>query len=291
MKISCVILNYNDVATTTCLIKEIESYSALTSIVVVDNLSTDNSFEILTEYATEKIHVIRADKNGGYGHGNNIGIRYAVEQLLSDYILIANPDVHFSNDTVVAMAKFLDNNIDYAVVAPRALKPSGENQNLLAWKLQSKWDYTLSGSMIYLKYFSDKYYPESFYAGKDELDVAVVPGSLLMVTAKYMMKFGMYDANNFLYAEEEMIAIKFKKVGLKTRLLLNYTYVHEHSVSISKSFPSELKKKRMNLESRIFVLNHYYKVTNLEKKIVNVISKIAFIENTIIFKIKKLNNR
>lgn len=291
MKISCVILNYNDETTTTCLIKEIEHFSALTSIVVVDNLSTDNSFEILKKHATEKIHVIQTDKNGGYGYGNNFGIRYAVRHSSADYILIANPDVHFSNDIIIAMAEFLDNNIDYAVVAPRALKPSGEDQKLLAWKLQSKWDYLLSGSMIYLKYFSDKFYPKSYYDGKGQADVAVVPGSLLMVTAKYMMKYGMYDEKNFLYSEEEIIAIKFKNAGLKTRLLLNDTYIHEHSVSISKSFPSELKKKRMNLDSRIFVLNHYYEATKLEKKIVKIISKVAFMENTLLFKIKKLINR
>lgn len=39
--------------------------------------------------------LIRTDENGGYGSGNQAGIDYAMEYLEPDYIIIANPDVHF----------------------------------------------------------------------------------------------------------------------------------------------------------------------------------------------------
>ena len=45
-------------------------------------------------FATAKI------KNGGYGFGNNVGIKYSVETLNADYVLIANPDVIFENDLI-----------------------------------------------------------------------------------------------------------------------------------------------------------------------------------------------
>ena len=45
--ISIVIVNYNDWNTTVSFVKQIESYSILDHIIIVDNCSTDNSFVML----------------------------------------------------------------------------------------------------------------------------------------------------------------------------------------------------------------------------------------------------
>lgn len=288
-KISCIILNYNDAKTTSNLISEIRDYPSLSSVIVVDNLSKDDSYERLLELQDEKVKVIQTQKNGGYGYGNNKGVLYAYEHEKADFVLIANPDVHVTNETILKMTQHLENKPEYAICAPTALKPNGERQTLIAWRLQSLWDYAFSASMIYLKFFSKKFYQEKYFANKKWVDVDVVPGSLLMVNAHDMIKYGMYDEDNFLYSEEEMLAIKFKKAKLKTCLLLDETYIHEHSVSISKSFPSELKKKRMNLNSRLFVLNKYYGAGPVHKSIFSILAKLAYFENKIIFKLKGYN--
>lgn len=288
-KISCIILNYNDEKTTARLVHEIKDFPSLSSIIVVDNLSNDDSYEKLLKLQDEKVSVIQTKRNGGYGYGNNEGIRFTCKKDQPDYIIVANPDVHFSNASVLKMASQLKKNKGFGICAPLALKPDGERQMLVAWRLQSKWDYALSSSMIYLKYLSNKFYKEKYFENKDLVEVDVVPGSLLMFNAHYMMEYGMYDEDNFLYSEEEMLAIKFKKVNLKTCLLLDETYVHEHSVSISKSFPSELKKKKMNLNSRLFVLNKYYESSAIQKQVFSIIAKLAFYENKLIFKLKGYN--
>ena len=140
--------------------------------------------------------------------------------------------------------------------------------------------------MIYLKHFSKTYYKQNHFKYYIWAEVDVVPGSLLMIDADYMIKYGMYDEENFLYSEEEMLAIKFKKQNLKTILLLNESYIHEHSVSISKSFPSEINKKKMNLNSRMFVLDKYYQAKPFQKRLIKLIGKIALFENKFIFRIK-----
>ncbi|MFL2120881.1 glycosyltransferase family 2 protein [Marinilactibacillus psychrotolerans] len=287
MNISCVILNYNDADKTISLIEEIIDYSTLDHIIIIDNLSTDDSFERLKKYESEKIIVISSDKNGGYGYGNNIGIRQAYDSYQSDYTIVANPDVHFSEKNVEAMAKQLTNK-EYCIVSPRALKPNGKNQRLIAWRLQGLLDYTLSASMIYLKFFSNKYYDYSFFKSKEKAEVDVVPGSLLMVNTEYMIKYGMYDEGIFLYGEEETLSLKFKKKNLKTILLLNETYIHEHSVSISKSFPRAIKQKKMNLDSRLHLIKNYYNTSSLQNTLINLFFKFAYLENIIIFKIKDM---
>lgn len=291
MNISCVILNYNDADTTINLIDEIKDYSNLDHIIIVDNLSTDNSFGKLKEKESTKVTVIHSDKNGGYGYGNNIGIKKAHNDFHSDYIIIANPDVHFTEKNIQTMAEELEYNKETCIVAPRALKPNLENQTLIAWKIQSLWDYALSASMIYIKFFSKKYYNLNQFKDKNRVEVDVVPGSLLMVNAEHMISHGMYDEGIFLYGEEETLALKFRKEQLKTVLLLNETYIHEHSVSISKSFPKAIKQKRMNLDSRLYLLKNYYNMTKFQEKVITNIFMLAYLENKVIFKIKDLKNR
>lgn len=66
--VGCVVLNYNDSKTTIELINRIGKMTSIDVIVIVDNNSTDDSFSVLKQYASEKIHVIQSDKNGGYGY-------------------------------------------------------------------------------------------------------------------------------------------------------------------------------------------------------------------------------
>ena len=288
LNISCVILNYNDADTTISLVEEIKNYSSLDHIIIVDNLSTDDSYKKLEKIVSQKITLILANKNGGYGYGNNLGIRKAYNEFHSDYIIIANPDVHFTEKSLETMAEQLRNDKNTCIVAPRALKPNGENQTLIAWKLQKRTDYILSASMIYIKYFSKKYYDAAYFENKSKAEVDVVPGSLLMVNSEYMLKYGMYDEGIFLYGEEETLALKFRENNLKTILLLDETYIHEHSVSISKSFPKAIKQKKMNLDSRYYLVKKYYNITKIQEKIVRYFFKVAYFENKLIFKIKDL---
>ena len=72
-KTALIILNYNDADTTESLIRLVKDYSALDHIVVVDNRSTDDSYERLKKHASDKIDVLLAESNKGYATGNNFG--------------------------------------------------------------------------------------------------------------------------------------------------------------------------------------------------------------------------
>ena len=70
-KIGIVILNYNDYEETSNFIEQIKGYKVLDEIVIVDNSSTDNSFNKLRKLKDKKISVIKTDGNNGYASGNN----------------------------------------------------------------------------------------------------------------------------------------------------------------------------------------------------------------------------
>ena len=69
--VAFVVLNYNDYAITSDYIKRINHYSVINHIVIVDNFSTDGSFEKLQLLASDKVDVIKTFANEGYASGNN----------------------------------------------------------------------------------------------------------------------------------------------------------------------------------------------------------------------------
>lgn len=131
-KTNIVILNYNNAEDTIDCIKSILKIdNENICIVLIDNASTNDSVSILDDWFISKnikigkvsymsdldtfdvedrlyskINFIRVDSNNGYAAGNNIGIKYVVQNALEeDYIWILNNDTIINNDTLKNLIK------------------------------------------------------------------------------------------------------------------------------------------------------------------------------------------
>ena len=99
--VAIVLLNYNSFDFTKECVKSLEGITYNNyKVIIVDNCSTDDSFNKLTQLESDLIHIIKSPKNGGFAFGNNIGIEYAISKGF-DYVLLLN------NDTIVEK-NFLD---------------------------------------------------------------------------------------------------------------------------------------------------------------------------------------
>lgn len=284
--LSLVILNYNDSQTTIELLNMVKNYMILDHLIIVDNMSTDNSLNLLKEYESSKIKVICSDKNGGYGYGNNYGVKYAIEHYDSDYVLICNPDVSFSESTVRACLLTLQTISNVAVVAPRMMNRNGEKNLYCVWKLGTWMEYLLS-PLVCLRWILPNRFYDLDSIQKEILEVDGVAGSMLMINVNHFSNVGMYDENIFLYCEETVLGIKLKNVRLKSYLVLNEFFVHFHSVSINKSLSSALKKHSLLWESRLYVLKKYYGCNNMQLLFSRLIMCLSLIEVQLITLIKK----
>lgn len=257
LKINCVILNYNDAGTTSELVKQIRGYQAFERIVIVDNASTDDSWNMLEELRDEKVEILRSDKNGGYGAGNNLGVRHAVKMNGADHVVIANPDVKFSEECVKALSGVLKRRSELAAVAALMEdKTFGEVRN--GWKLHGFWGELFSMGPVSRRIFKRMLtYPESRFKEKKAAYVDVVHGSMLMVDGKKFLDAGGYDEGIFLYQEEAVLASRLKAKGYKTVLLLNQRYRHEHSASISKSYQGQMERQKLRNASVLYYLKQY----------------------------------
>ncbi|HKL07774.1 MAG TPA: glycosyltransferase [Bacteroidales bacterium] len=289
--ITCVILNYNDANTTIDLIEKLMGYDTFNYLVVVDNYSSDNSVALLKRYVNKRIKLIEANRNGGYGYGNNIGIRYSYDVLNADYIVISNPDVIFEEKTIINLEKVLASNAKHAIAAPIPLTPEGIRQEIVAWKLTTVWQEMLESSVLYNRIFGLKRTYSIGNLTNNIHYVDVVQGSLFMVDAEIMVKYGMYDEDFFLYSEEQVIGYKLKKHGFKTILLTNESYIHNHSISINKSYKSLIQKKRIYLKSKMLYFKKYNKLSLPQTCLVRLFFTYVIIEALIISFLRLLKHK
>lgn len=260
--ISLIILNYNDYPTTLSLVEEVKNYDCLDSIVVVDNRSTDDSWKHLKALdGAGKLHVLRMEKNGGYGMGNQEGINYAVEHLGAEYIIIANPDIHVTPRCIRRVKEALDRT-PAAVIASARVKGPGGGDLFSYWTLLPLWKDLLDTGLITRRLFRGilNTPPCRLLQGGDEECrlVDAVPGSFFMLKAGILTEREIkeiFDKHIFLYYEEKALGQKFRKRGLKTVLVTDDCYIHAHSVSIDKSLKRIVDKQRLLHRSKL----HYYK--------------------------------
>lgn len=256
--VSCVILNYNDATTTVTLLEHIKNFSVFKNIVVVDNRSKDNSLEVLNPYKSEKIHVIQTEWNGGYGYGNNFGIRYSKDVLGAEHVLIANPDVIFEEDCILKLLESFNDDFVAVTSAKQSNSPD------CAWKNCSIFQYVLATSLFFEVWLKIRNYPLQYFRSEKTVEVFAVPGSLLMVDAEKMLRYGMYDEDFFLYYEEPVLGQKFHDAGLKTVLRLDTSYIHNHHVSISKTYKRWSQQHKILLKSAELFLRKYKKANCIE---------------------------
>lgn len=274
-KCAIVILNYNDSETTLDLAERVKSYGVLDYILIVDNCSTDDSWKRIERIDEDKIVKLRLDNNGGYGAGNNAGVRYANEQLGCKYALIANPDVSFEESVLIAMLDKMKSNSDIAVASPVQLDRNHQIIQSVAWKIPTVFQYIVSAERIAREFLGTFYYGRALLEQGDFANVECVPGSLLLVDTDVFMNIGGYDEDMFLYCEETVLGHKVKQAGYRTVLLTKERYVHLHSVSISKSIASERRRQKLLLKSRKLFLSRYLKASKLSLMCADIVYWIA----------------
>lgn len=275
--VDVLVLNYNDAITTNEFVESVKKYSCIHKILVVDNHSTDDSLKKLKNLETDKVIVVDTGKNGGYGAGNNFGIHYLKEKYNPEYILICNPDVIVSEKVVKELSAFLRQNCDYAVAAPLMEIP-GKGCQYTAFKNANIFSFVMSVELFFSKIFSPLYMNVSTLQQKTFIDVFSVAGSLFMIDARKIAEMDLYDEKMFLYFEEFVLGKKLEEKKYKVALLSNMSFIHNHSVSISKTYKSILKQHMIYLSSYRYVVKNYFNSNLFHRAMSYAVSVVSLFE-------------
>lgn len=251
--ISIIVLNYCSFNATQDLVFQLVDIGDNIRIIIVDNSSPDNSYNLLIDKfgSYSNIDIIQNQHNTGYAAGNNVGIRYALETLNSPYIAIMNPDVEITERFLRNMIKYLEADRNIAAITGVMLDPHRSlNVATIAWKIPSTFDYVfLCSGLLKLIYNPIRY--EKF-SNPSPLNLGIyyvdtLPGSCFVVRSTVLKEIGLLDEGTFLYCEEQILAKKIKNLGLTNAISIKDSFVHNHT--------PEQDLTRRNLKRS---LQHYY---------------------------------
>jgi GT2 family glycosyltransferase len=188
-------------------------------IVVVENGSTDNSVELLTN--NDDFHLIISSENLGYTGGNNIAIKYCLKQNL-DFIFLLNNDTLLLPDTIGILLNSAKKDNTIGIIQPKIFfypetdklwcGPTSFNKVLLTSRLggYGKWD------------------TEKFNKFK-ELPFSV--GCATLIKKEVFDSIGLLDDDFFAVCEDVDFGIRAIKANYKIIYEPNSTIYHLESIS------------------------------------------------------------
>lgn len=285
-KIPIIVLNYNDYETACKFLMHFEEELAdILELIFVDNDSTDGSYEKLYNEFSSLGKFIRNTSNKGYGSGNNVGLNYAFNNIKSKRVIIANPDIVITKETVLKLYEAMEADENVKIAAPKMLDEDG-NEQVSAWKLQGVIRDGASSMIITNRIFKlDKKLYSKEELSKEKLYVDAINGSFFMADMEVFSKIGFFDEDTFLYCEENIIAFKLKKLGYKELLLNNISYIHAHNKTIGKVFSKKSKRYKILQDSRKIYYRKYLKTGKIKLIIFNIMSVIGTLERKLIDKL------
>ena len=258
--VAFIVLNYNDSDTTIKMVDQLCSwFNPLLElhIIIVDNQSTDGSFNKLKEHydRQERVVTLSSEKNAGYSYGNNFGARYAIREFHPEYIAIANPDIEVEEDTIIKLLESFQEDSSVAMCSPIMKSLDGSyrvySQSLPTWKDDLRACRLRNSSAT----LHDKGYQTLDEEGNMIL-TEMLPGSFFVIRSDVFEEIGMLDENVFLYCEERILGRKLQDAGYKAVLRKDLFFMHAHAVSTSKAF-NVLKRVKLMLNSRYYYQKQY----------------------------------
>lgn len=195
-RVGIVIVNYRTADQTIACVRSLDSLRYPNRVVVVvDNDSQDGSDEQM-EQSLPQAHIVRAEVNGGYTLGNNIGIEAALG-VGCDYILVLNPDtVAINDDFVTSLVDFAESHPRVAAVGPRVyLRSHGVVQNTV---LEFPW-LTRRVAGVAKRWLGRT---RPLRSGNTPCKAEVLNGVCVLFRAEALFDVGLFDPKTFAYIED-----------------------------------------------------------------------------------------
>ena len=219
-KIYNVILNYNGYEDTILLLKSLPKLKApgyQISTVIIDNRSTDDSVGRLSELIGQlKIDkLIENRKNIGFAKGNNVGIKYALNQG-AVYILLLNNDTKIVDNFLPSLLK-IDADIASPVVQFHEFKES------------KNWIYDYGG---FINWTTGRTYHINKNSQPKTNNIQTIPvdyiaGCCMFIKRKVFETIGLLDEKYFIYFEDVDFCVTAKKKGFSVIVDPTTTIYHK----------------------------------------------------------------
>ncbi|MES2677073.1 MAG: glycosyltransferase family 2 protein [Pseudomonadota bacterium] len=175
-------------------------------VVVVDNTSSDNTTQIVSEKFPQ-VKLIHSGGNLGYGRANNIGLR----QAKTEFALILNPDAFILEESTEIALQVLKNNPQIALASPEIFHTADAEATIIP----KSDDYRVTNFII---------------------------GGVLFMRLEVFRKIGFFDEDFFMFAEDNELSDRSIKNGYQNVILNNAKAFHSGAGSSKKSLRTTYRR-------------------------------------------------
>lgn len=285
MDVSIIIVNYNTLQMTRECVESVKKNTRGVEyeIIIVDNASTDGSFEFFSRYPD--ILFISNKENLGFGKANNIGAKYAK----GDYLFLLNSDTLLIEDVVTRLYEYMETDYNIGACGCNLIHKDGQNaicHGMFPSLIQEFSD--IGFSIFYHNYYRQKLSVSQKINEGDIDNVDYISGADVFIRHHIYNELGGFDETFFMYYEETDLFYRLREKKIRSSLLKDHSIVHLEGGSQKNSFKIErfklffrskvlyYKKRGMNvflmkLFSILFYITHSIKVENHLPQVVKII--------------------
>jgi len=236
-KVLTVVLNFKTPELTLraveAALREMEGLAG--GITVVDNDSGDGSYEALVKGVEERgwsrVRVLQSGQNGGYGAGNNFGLRQGLPDGSSpDYIYILNSDAFPESGAIRVLAEYLMAHPEVGFAGSRLHGDDGAYHQT-AFRFPTVFSEfegaAATGPISRLL----RRYTVPLPEPREAQTVDWMAGASIMIRHRTFEETGGFDERFFLYFEETDLCLRARRAGWSCVYLPQSRVMHIGSVS------------------------------------------------------------
>ena len=239
MKISVIIVNHNTSGLVRDCVASLRRHvKPLPEIIVVNN-GTDR-------YRDKSVKVINLDHNIGFGASNNMGAQKAT----GDILWFLNSDTLLVDGSMILFFEYVAHHKDVGVATPLLYR---ETECRI---LQSDF-YAKRQTLVTL--LGRRAKPKVSIEHQDLVPVDVVVGASMVMRREVFEKLGGFDAQIFMYMEDDDLCYRAQKAGYKVGVFTGARVVHLRGGSISKN----RDRKKLYYQSQNYFWRKHYGIFSM----------------------------
>ena len=278
MQVSVIIVNYKTPKLCIdCINSVLEKTAEIDfEIILVDNNSQDDSLQILKENLGDKVILVDAGKNLGFGKANNLGAKYAK----GEYLFLLNSDTVLRNNAINHLYDFISNNPEVGIVGGNLFDKDGNYAHSFKYNQFDLKNLKVPGFFRALRHkLSGKLIDPDFNDTNEPVELnGYITGADLMIKKSIFDEVGGFDKDFFMYFEESEMTFRVKKLGYKVFSVPTAEIIHLEGASTkSKSFSE--RRQRMYNESAVKYFRKVYGEESVKpcyKILISNCGKVAF---------------
>jgi len=216
---------------------------------IIDNISSDNTLELVKKYSDNRIVIIANARNEGVAKGNNQGIVQALQDGC-DELLIINNDVEFEHTLLEKLSRQLVE-LNCSLVAPKMMYYPETN---LIWWAGTKFKES-EGCMTH--HIGIQQEDKGQFDNIDKVDYA--PTCCVLMKKEVVEDTGLMDEKYFAYYDDTDFFYRIYKQGKHQLYYYPFIQFYHKVGGLSNMKKGSAKKFKFNdFYIHLFTRNHVY---------------------------------